>query len=392
MSKYSFDIVIVGRGFVGTALALLLRDLPLNIAILDRLPEFSNTSDFRSIVLSYGSYLILDRLGLGDFIKNHAVPIYTIQVSDAGHFGMTHVSSVEEGVPALAYVIEGGVLQRVLETSLKTASSLTFFYDSQIISLIELEQAHQITIEHQGKHKILKTDLLVGADGTDSIIRKLKKVKTKEFDYEQTAIVSKINLNRAHEFISYERFTSEGSIAFLPLSGLQSGLVWSAPSVLAAEILSLPDELFLQRLQKQFGYRLGKFRGVRQRITYPLKSSSACLQGGKGWILVGNAAHTLHPIAAQGFNLGLRDVSFLSEVICDGLSLNKKLYENDLIARYSAGREGNQEKTQRFTHYLVSLFSQTYWPMKLARNGVSALIEYFPPLKHRIAKHAMGIS
>ncbi|MBI5447863.1 MAG: 2-octaprenyl-6-methoxyphenyl hydroxylase [Gammaproteobacteria bacterium] len=388
----SFDVVIVGSGFVGSALARALQDLPLKVAILERTPVHQMPFDQRSIVLSYGSSRILNALGVWDTLSSKTIPIETIQLSEAGRFGMVHLSAKEERVNALGYVVEGGYLQHVLGQATQAADRITSWCPANVVSMEKEEQHWRLGVECEQGYRELRAKLVIGADGTHSLVRRLQKINIEEFDYQQMAIVSQVGLHRSHHHVAYERFTQKGAIAFLPLAGLKAGLVWSAPQSFAKTLMEWEDKLFLEKLQQYFGYRLGRFLSLGQRVSYPLKKICAMQQAGPGWVLIGNAAHTLHPIAAQGFNLGLRDVACLVDVITDALHQKQNLFDEGVTKAYVDARARDQTDTTRFTHRLVRVFSQETWPIKITRTWANSLIEYVPFLKHRIARQAMGLA
>lgn len=387
-----FDIIIVGSGFVGSTLACALQSLPLKIALLEQAPPRAVIKDQRSIVLSYGSSRILDTLGLWSMLRPHTVPIQTIQLSDAGHFGMTHLSARDEHVEALGYVIEGGYLQHALTQAVEAIPTLTTLRPAKVIDMKQAANHWCLEVETEQGSRELQAKLIIAADGTHSSIRRLQQIGVEEFDYQQTAIISQIGLHRPHHHVAYERFTPKGAIAFLPLQGLHSGLVWSVPTQHAEAIMQLSDKAFLQQLQENFGYRLGKFIEAGQRVKYPLKLTQTKQQAGLGWILLGNAAHTLHPIAAQGFNLGLRDVACLADLIADALRQQQDLFSETLTKAYVNARARDQKRTIDFTHHLVRMFSHDIWPVGVARGFASTFIEYVPPLKSYVARQAMGVA
>lgn len=376
-----FDLVIVGGGFVGSALAIALRQTALRVAVIEKMPALASFShDKRSIVLSHSSHLILQRLGLWSLLRPHTTTIASIQTSQAGHFGMTTLSAEEEKIPALGYVISGGFLLQTLMEAASACANVTVFRAANVASMRREGGGWKVDVEQEGELISLQSPWLVAADGTHSMVRNFLNIEVETFDYQQTAIVSSVSLSRDHQHKAYERFTKEGAIAFLPQAGNRAGLVWSAPTQEAQSLLDLSDDEFLKRVQAAFGFRLGRFVAIEKRFNYPLQLLRAKKVAVEGCFLLGNAANTLHPIAAQGFNLGLRDAYELAALWQEESS------KVDLVEQYRNKRQVDQKRTSEFTHGLVRFFEINNPALSIFRGIGAFMIDQIPPLKHVIAR------
>ena len=237
-----------------------------------------------------------------------------------------------------------------------------------------------MTIEIAANHNILEAAIVIGADGTQSTVRKLLGISTEQIDYQQSALVTITELQRDHKNIAYERFQDTGAIAMLPLTGLRAATIWTARTEMISHLLELSDDAFLTELQKQFGYRLGRLIKTGKRAVYPLKSVRAHQQRQQNVLLLGNAAHTLHPIAAQGLNLALYEVNVLAD------HLIQKTGSLDNLPDYL----GQQNFSTRLSHQLVRLFSNEFFMLSAARSIGMMGLDIFPALKHRVVRQAIG--
>lgn len=394
-----YDILICGAGMVGTSLALSLSSSPLRIAVCEANPLVTeteqNSKEGRSLALTISSVEILEKIGIWPAVAEFATPINTVHVSARRHFGTTSIHAREENIPALGYVIPAVVLGVEFNKALLKKSPPPPFFKGGIqsesivppfekggiggISLFNPIKVEKLTKTADGWDVMLsnaqkiQTRLIVAADGTHSTIRKLLNIPTLEKDYHQSAISTRIMLKRPHNYIAYERFIDEGAIALLPLAENDCGLIVTGATEKINHLMTLADNEFLTAVQQQFGYRAGKFLQVAKRYVYPLKMLVAEEQVKPGLVLIGNAARTLHPIAAQGFNLGLTDVSALNDAI-----KNKQDFKN------------NQKNIIQFTDSLTRIFSHDFFPLKLARSSGLVVLNLFSPLKHRLARRLMG--
>ncbi|MCW8888532.1 MAG: FAD-dependent oxidoreductase, partial [Gammaproteobacteria bacterium] len=322
-----YDVVIVGGGMVGASLAHALKVLPLKVAVIEahRFDHDHPSYDSRAIALSYGSYKILKQIGCWSLMLDNGVTaIETIKVSDRGHFGATVLNAADEGVDALGYVVEADVMGRAL--TLGALPNLKLFCPATV-SAISIHPEHaEISIVCDGSERSLTAKLVVAADGSPSSIGNLLGEKRISRSYGQTAIISSIISEQPHQNIAYERFTDSGPLAMLPNTvpigwpDQQSGsqrwsMVWSAHNEQVEEIMALDDRHFLETLEHRLGRRIAPLLSTSRRVAYPLRIDYLRDHVRPRVAFIGNAAHAIHPVAGQGFNLGLRDVAFLAEVI-----------------------------------------------------------------------------
>lgn len=390
-----YDVVISGGGMVGASLACALSQLPLRVAVVEAVAfseQVQPAYDDRSIALSLGSQRIFHSLGLWQDLAAAATPIKTIHVSDRGHFGVTRLSHVQEKVPALGYVVISRSFGAVLGRRLQELDNVDFICPAKVTGLNQGETGVNVQISRDGQNSTLQTRLLVAADGGQSQIRQLLDISTEQSDYNQTAIIANVSISAEHQNTAYERFTDSGPLALLPLPGRQCALVWTVWRDQVEHLLDLDDEAFLQALQQRFGHRLGSFVRIGRRTTYPLHLLRAKESVNGRVVVIGNAAHSLHPIAGQGFNLGLRDVAVLVEHIAKGLRLEKDPGCAAVLEGYREQQSKDHERVVRFTDGLVRLFSNQLPPLALARNGGMLAFELLPAAKHYLSRNAMGLS
>lgn len=389
MSQVDYDVIIVGGGMVGASLATALKDTSLNIALIEAF-EFNASQqpsyDDRSIALAYGSQRIFETMGLWPELAPHCSAISDIHVSDRGHFGVTRLSAKDENVPALGQVITAKIMGNVLHNSLQQQANLTLFCPNKVISLTQNSTSIDLQLNDE---QILSTKLMVAADGAHSSTQKLLNLGALEYDYQQTVITANISTEQPHRGRAFERFTDTGPIALLPMSEQRSSLAWTVKSADKEAILALSDADFLQQLQQRFGYRLGKLTHVGQRNSYPLSLIEIDQAVQQRIVFIGNAAHNLHPIAGQGFNLGLRDVAALADVLVDNAT---DCGDARVLHDYTQWRNQDQDRTIYITDSLVTLFCNDNAILGHLRGATLALLDKIPAIKHVLAKQSMGLS
>lgn len=395
MSATDYDLIIAGAGLAGASLALAAGQQGLRVALVEALarPATQQTGyDERSITLSYGSARIFAGLGLEASIARAAVPIQRIHISERGRFGVTRLDSREENVAALGYVINARLLGGMLHDALDALPNITWLCPARLTAIEPAASQIRATIDRDGSPSHLSAQLMVGADGVESSVRKLLGIGVTQYDYRQTAIVTQLASTRPHQHTAYERFTGAGAIALLPIASARLGLVWMQPSDAARAALVLPETEFLSQLQQQFGTRLGAFHSLAPRRAYPLQLSRAHTQTHARSVLIGNAAHALHPIGGQGFNLGLRDIAALAQLLADARRTGSDLGNSALLDQYTAWRADDQQRVVRFTDTLVRVFESALPPVAAVRPLGFLAATLLPPLKHSIAKSALGLS
>lgn len=387
------DVLIVGGGLVGASLACALGQAGVRTRVVEASPLATDQSsgyDERSIALAQGSQRIFAGLGLWPALAPEACPIHTIHVSDRGHFGFTRLRREQEGVPALGYVATAGVLGRVLQQGMQQLDSVAALAPAQVTALhIDADAVHA-DISHQGATTRCTARLLVAADGAHSAIREQLGIHTTRRDYRQTAIIANVTTDRPHDNVAYERFTDSGPLALLPMTGARSALVWTVHEQQCEAVMALDDRAFLQRLQERFGYRLGRFTRVGKRNAFSLQLLQATESVRPRLALIGNALHTLHPIAGQGFNLGLRDVAALVDVLLEARGSGRDYGEPAVLRRYADWRQADQRRVALFTDSMVRLFGASLPPLAWLRDAGMLALDMCPPAKRWFGRMTMG--
>ncbi len=395
-----YDIIIVGGGMVGASLACALANTAYKIAILEAKPfgrSGQPSYDERSVALAYSSKNILSAMSLWPGIANSATPIRAIHVSERGRFGVVRLSSTDADVDALGYVVANHALGRCLYQKLASQTNFTVMAPTQLQSLRVESTGICVSViwspEHGGQStEKLTTRLVVAADGSASLVRELVGIKIRRADYGQTAIVTNITPELDHQGTAYERFTDTGPLALLPMDGGRCSVVWTNLDRDVDAILGLDDASFLTRLQERFGYRLGPFKKVAKRHAYPLSLIKAHDIVASRVVLLGNAAHSLHPVAGQGFNLALRDVAVLAELLCEPTAEDIDPGNEKILNQFARWREFDLNKTIRFTDTLARIFTNPLSIIARTRGLGLLALDFLPPLRHAFVRHGMGIS
>lgn len=389
------DITIVGGGLVGHCLARALADQSLSIAIIEATPTVKQRDfdyDARSIALSYGSKQIFEQWGIWNKLIPYVMPIKQVHVSDQGHFAFSRINASSMHLPALGYVIEMQYLLCTLIDAVLSYKNITRICSTKVSKVKRHQGQWVVTVDNESGQTDFSTTLLVAADGANSILRQWMGIEVKYWDYEQTAVIANVGLQKPHEYIAYERFTKNGPMAMLPMSHQRSALVWSIPRNQVDEILHLSDKEFLSRLQRQFGYRLGKFSEVGKRFSYPLKAHYTSEQVKEGFVLLGNAAHTLHPFAGQGFNLCVRDVKVLATLLSEAVNANVSIGNLDMLEKYYQLRKKDQLLLFRYCDSLVKIFSTRFFPCIFLRDIGMLSLDLFPLGKDMLAQMNLGLT
>lgn len=380
MADYDIDILIIGGGLMGASLMLALSNAGFNVLLVDK-KSFSNDTDLdfdaRSLALSPASKRILDMLNVWSLLHDFVTPIQTIHVSEQRCFGSARLHSEPDN--PLGYVVEMQHISRALHQLLNADQLIV---PGQLTALDENEGL--ATIKTPTGHVTIQARLIVAADGSDSYARTLCGLKTKIKDYAQCAVVANIGLARNHHNHAYERFTTTGPLALLPLTHLRAALVWAVEPKEAQRLQALDEREFLAHLQRAFGYRLGRFVRVGERVSYPLRQVLISEQVVGRVVFVGNAAHTLHPVAGQGFNLGLRDVAMLAQcLVREGLNA-------EALNSYLQSRRHDQTAITRLTDGLIELFTSQLPGLGLARAMGLIAMDNTPLLKNTLTRYARG--
>ncbi len=404
------DLIIVGGGMVGVTLALLMAQrLPHKQVLLlesmrfPALPEneplpYTAGFDARNTALSRRTVQAFTDLGLWADLQPHAVPIHEIHVSDRGHFGFSRLNAAEERVESFGQVIENAWLGVVLLAALKRCPSVTIADGVQVKHLTTSAQYAQVTCQTEQGEVSITAPLVVAADGTHSQCRDWLGLSANWHDYQQTALVTTVATSLPHEHRAFERFTANGPIALLPLPDHVGGaaqtrrsLVWALSTAEAARVQALDDEAFIRELQSAFGRRAGRIQRVGQRHAYPLQLMVAPKQTLARALILGNAAHSLHPVAGQGFNLCLRDALVLVERLAQADVADQDWGDAALLAAYEFSRQSDQQQIIRFSDTLVRGFSNNSPALALLRNIGLLGFDLLPGAKPTLARYAMGL-
>lgn len=364
-----YDLVVIGGGPVGGALALQANRRGCRVLVLESRPAQGGLGDNRPMALSYGSRLILERLGVWEELQP-ATPIARIHVSQRGGFGRTEMTAAEARLPALGYVVDYAGLLRSLDAALER-TTLTVKRGAQVTSVAHDAESARIEFQRDGVVEDCVASLVALADGAAT----LADVGIHTRDYEQVALTARVRTSRAHARAAYERFTPSGPIALLPYEQ-DYALVWTLPRGSADSLLSAAPGTFLDALQNAFGERAGRFRCVAERHGHPLKLRVAERATVGRMALVGNAAQSLHPVAGQGFNLGLRDAWELAgEIAAHGV------HGDEVLAAYRQRRLVDRRAGVTFTDALVRLFSNDNSALRALRGAGLTALDCLPPVK-----------
>lgn len=372
------DVVIVGAGPVGAALALAIADADLDVVALDARPPGETLRGDRSLAISHGGRLVFERIGIWSrlaAVRDAVTPIMTIDISQAGGFGVTTLRAEEQGVPALGYVVSYRALTQALDAALaRTRTAVR--YASPVAAVRTSPDAAEAITEGGSVH----ARLAVVADGTGTAVAGIERVRR---DYGQVAVVARISTRSPHGHVAYERFTRSGPMALLP-EGDRYGLVWTMTPAAAQRALELPDAAFLAELAHHFGARRNDFIAVADRRSFPLALEFARPAAVNRCVLVGNAAQSLHPIAGQGFNLGLRDAFELAQAI--NTQPPAELGSRAFTSRYAARRASDRSAGIAFTHGLAHLFALDVAFVRWPRGAGLALLDALPPAKRAFTR------
>lgn len=393
-NKLDYDFLIIGGGMAGASVACALSGHGLRGAMIEAVPLRSDEQpayDDRAIALALGSQKIFSGLSLWQDIAPQAAPIKTIHVSSRGEFGVTRLEAEKERVEALGYVATGRTIGNALANRLDQLSDIDSYCPARMESLAFHADFAEVSILTETGSKRLTARLILGADGTRSEIRQMLNIPTEQHDYGQSAIIANVTPQLDPQGIAYERFTDTGPLAVLPMPEKRCGIVWTVLNEQLDEMMSMSDEDFIAALQQRFGYRLGKFQTVGKRGSFPLALIRANQQSQHRLVLIGNAAHTLHPVAGQGINLGLRDIAELTELILRTHNRGEDIGQENVLKRYDALRKTDHDRVITITDSLLRLFTSSVAPVKIARSMGLTALDCSSSAKHLLAQQMMGL-
>jgi 2-octaprenyl-6-methoxyphenol hydroxylase len=388
----TFDVAIVGGGMVGASLAVALAPLKLRIALIEAIPHNGAAQpsfDERTTALSNGSRRILETIGVWPVLNELATPIAKIHVSDQGRFGFARIDAREQGLGAMGYVVPNRALGSALWSRL-SATETKVFCPAEVSLLSVNDEVVNIEIAAADAKIPIDAKLIVAADGVQSVVRSAFGVAAEVRDYGQTAVITTVLPQRFHDNVAYERFTPEGPLALLPLDGGRCTLVLTLTKEAAQSALAWSDAQFLAEVQRRFGFRLGRFLKVGRRVPYPLSLTQSDRTSARRCVIIGNAAQGLHPVAGMGFNLGLRDVASLAELIAENARSGADPGSAKLLSEYDAWRSADRGGVIAFTDGLVRTFSNPLGVVARLRNLGLLAFDLLPPAKSALSRLSTG--
>lgn len=398
------QVIIVGGGMVGLSLALMLAKANIAVKLVEAIkyPDYSNAEtvpyhssfDARNTALSRRSVEIYQALGLWDALQQYATPIMQVHITEQGGFGKARLVAEQEKVPSFGQVIENAWLGRVLLTQVRE-QALIELIDAATVHALSQDQDLVTLRYRQGEQdeQSLQAKLLIAADGRDSFCRQALGVGVDVHDYDQVAIVTAVETSKPHQQVGFERFSPLGPLALLPLPGdYRRSVVWPVKKGTEHEWLGEEnDQHFLDALQKTYADRAGKFVKTGKRFSFPLSQVLADRQAVGRVVLMGNAAHTIHPVAGQGFNLCLRDADVLLRFITEQMQQAQDIGEPQMLKAYEQARLSDQRRVIKFCDAVVRGFSHKNPALKLLRNTGLIAFDWVPGVKPLIANYAMGL-
>jgi 2-octaprenylphenol hydroxylase len=391
--KSNYDIVIVGGGMVGAALACALGNSALKVALLDRAPAASPPEkdyDLRVSALTLASRALFENLGAWEGMARRRVsPVREMQVSSGAGSGAIHFNAAEIGEPALAWIVENSVIQTALIERLHQFTNVHHLCPVEIVDITLADNGAVVTLKDG---RSLHAKLLVGADGADSEVRRAAGIETQALNLHQKGIVATVKTEKPHEATARQVFLTTGPLAFLPLDEPHTcSIVWSADTARADQLLALDDIAFVTELQQAFGDSLGKIQTIGPRASFPLALSHARAYTAPHLALVGDAAHTVHPLAGQGVNLGFLDAATLAEVLLDATAKQKDIGAHAVLRRYERWRKGDNLAMVSITGGFKYLFGNDLPVVSQMRNWGLELTNAATPIKNLIMRRASGL-
>jgi len=395
MTDARHDVVIVGGGLIGASLACALAPAALDAAMIEAVPFQSDAQpsyDEKMLSLAPASMRILDGIGVWPAIESHGVtPIERIHVSDRGHWGKTRLSAAEFGVPALGYVVPARVIGMSLVQRLTDTGAARLYCPAKVTGIETDADGVTVWVEQEGTTGRIRARLAVLADGGASATRDMLGIETRTRDYGQTAILCTVTPDAPLANTAFERFTDTGPLAMLPTTGSRCAVVWAVGNDEVDRITGYSDDEFRRRLQARFGDWLGALNAPSRRRAYPLKLIEVPEPVQQRALIIGNAAHTIHPVAGQGFNLGLRDAAVLTEILAVQAAHDGDVGRAAVLRSYRDWRRRDVRNTTRFTDGLIRVFANELPPLVAGRNIALAALNHCPPAKRFLVKRTMGL-
>ncbi|MND73910.1 2-octaprenyl-6-methoxyphenol hydroxylase [compost metagenome] len=397
------EVIIVGGGMVGLSLALMLAKANIAVKLLEaikypnyddaNLAPYHSSFDARNSALSRRSVQIYQELGLWHALQAHATPILEVHITEQGSFGKARLKAEQEKVESFGQVIENAWLGRVLLTEVRKQPLIELIDGVQVTSLTQDTDQALIEAIRGEEHLSLQAKLVIAADGRDSFCRKALGIGASEHDYDQVAIVTTVQTSKPHNHVGFERFSHLGPLALLPLPGeYRRSVVWPVKKGTEGEWLGDEnDQHFLDALQETYGDRAGKFQKTGKRFSFPLSQVLTEKQAVGRVVLMGNAAHTIHPVAGQGFNLCMRDAYVLVRYLTEQLAQSDDIGQPSMLLAYEQARLTDQQRVIKFCDSVVRGFSNQNPILKFIRNTGLVAFDTIPGIKPLVANYAMGL-
>lgn len=397
------EVIIVGGGMVGLSLALMLAKQNIAVKLLEaikypnyddeNLAPYHSSFDARNSALSRRTVQIYQELGLWSALQEHATPILEVNITEQGSFGKARLKAEQEKVESFGQVIENAWLGRVLLKEVQKQPFIELIDGVQVTQLTQDADMAYIDASRGEEQLSLQAKLVIAADGRDSFCRKALGIGASEHDYDQVAIVTTVQTSKPHNHVGFERFSSLGPLALLPLPGeYRRSVVWPVKKGTEGEWLGDEnDQHFLDALQDTYGDRAGKFQKTGKRFSFPLSQVLAEKQAVGRVVLMGNAAHTIHPVAGQGFNLCMRDAHVLVRYLTEQIAQNADLGDAVMLQAYEASRLTDQQRVIKFCDSVVRGFSNSNPILKFIRNTGLVAFDTIPGIKPLVANYAMGL-
>jgi 2-octaprenyl-6-methoxyphenol hydroxylase len=393
------DVLVIGAGMVGASAALGLSKLGLNVVMVDAfnfsedIPAYTPSYDARSTALSWGTREILEQLEVWQSIEKHACVIEQVHVSEKGRFGTTRMNAQDYNQDALGYVVPNQCIGQSLLAKVYE-NEVPFYSGVKVTEIVQGVDFHQVRLsEVEGEQsKVLNARLLLVVDGTESSTAKLLGIDYQVEKYSQHALVANVTSALPNQGVAFERFTAKGPLAMLPLNEYDCSLVWTRDESEIQAHLDMSEQEFCKALEDSFSERLGSIERCGERVSYPLRLVRAEEQCRMGVLLLGNAAHSLHPVAGQGFNLAIRGVAAFLAFIKEACHSGSDYRSISALNKFCESRMDDQNKTIALSDQLVKVFANPSPLLNVARDLGLIGLDNLAPLKTAFAQRAMGLA
>ena len=392
MSRGVHDVAVVGAGMVGAALALALARAGFDVALVEsRAPapwRAEDEIDLRVVALAASSIALFERLEVWQTMRTARACAYRhMHVWDALAPGQLHFDAAEQGESALGYIVENRLVQHVLWQAVQDDARIALHCPAKVAATDI--QGDRRTLQFEDGTSI-GARLIVAADGADSVLREMLDIRTQDRDYAQRAIVAHVHTERAHAQTAWQRFLPGATIAFLPLADGRSSIVWSVPNPQAQRLLAVDDATFCNELGAAFDFRLGRVTATTARAAFPLRMKLADDYAAPRFVLVGDAAHVVHPLAGQGVNLGLRDVDELCAAVIAARDAKRDFAADTVLRRYERRRRSDNAIAAHAFDAIQRVFGSDILPLAALRGFGLDVVNAVAPLKRAFARRAAG--